>query len=211
MGRRNLLEWVQEGAMRVRGRSILLGLLLAAGCGGSVVSGAGDAGNASGGNGGSGGSGAVGAGANAATTGGSGPVFDGGVTLEAGDSAGTTPVSGHCTDPADLAAYKASYPLQDGGMGSVYDIAQACALPCPSQPDPNACTLACIEQQTKHAFSQGCAMCFVDVTACGLQNCITDCLASKVQCNACLCAHGCFAALVACTGVPDYTCAMGGP
>lgn len=115
---------------------------------------------------------------------------------------------GHCTDPADMAADKASYPLPDGnGSGSIEEVAKACTLGCVSDAHPDKCALSCVAQQTNHAFSQACATCFVDSTTCDLQHCVANCLAGQAQCNACRCARGCVAQTVHCTGIPDDSCA----
>jgi hypothetical protein len=159
------------------------------------------------------GGGAGGAGGSAGTAGSAGSAGSGG-SAGTGGSAGSGGSDGGavgvCNNTSDKAATTAGY---CPGNASVADIVGNCAKSCITNSDPQGCTKTCLDNATNHAISADCEGCYVALTFCGSQNCLSECLSdpTSATCLACLCggnsnAVNCYDAFNSCTGLGFTFC-----
>ena len=137
-----------------------------------------------------------------------GPVLDAPV-----DSGGDEPVEAGSADDAVMIV-DAGYPADAASSGgacrnaddrAVFDAVdvdaevQNCALKCVLEPEIGFCTALCLPAAT--GLSSACAVCYGQLTACELSNCLDACLNQGADaCELCRFVN-CAAAFVTCTGL----------
>ncbi len=98
--------------------------------------------------------------------------------------------SGACTNPADLAVHMNT---------DISAAIETCASGCFGG---QTCTRSCIMNDV--GLSADCTECYVQVTTCAIQNCLTSCAGTNsAACDQCRDDSGCTAAFEACSGVPS--------
>ena len=101
------------------------------------------------------------------------------------------PPDGACTGDADMEILENT---------DVQGAATGCAFQCMQDPDMEACTRACIIEQT--GLTEPCAQCFAALIACIGANCLMVCLdPNNPECGPCTDQH-CSAAFLECSGLP---------
>lgn len=137
----------------------------------------------------------------------------GGQSADGGDNddGGNTIITGACTNDSDKAASRAGYCPDNR---SVSQIVSTCAKGCLFS-EEESCTGDCVEEDLDGALSAECRDCYIALTVCGRDNCVSVCASdpSTNECITCLCGGennkkkvDCYAAFNDCSGLETTYC-----
>jgi len=100
-----------------------------------------------------------------------------------------------CTNAADKA-------IIDPDREGVSDKAKECGLACLGQPDPVACSMPCVIENT--GISEGCAGCYAEMIYCSIVHCVLQCASNPdaEPCIQCQDKNNCYDDFYYCSGLP---------